>query len=189
MLAVRRVAGPPQMLQAGSIVGELGQELGDRVVRLRGLGPLRFVAVCWRHGVKILDRPVFVKSVDRLEAEHGNKVLPMRQIQGWIRANGGPPAVVVLGMAIAAAVSGPVGIALIAVGAIWFAVWLEPVRKRLIRFLESPDKDSGDEGQGRQQARGDQYIFEHGSFPTVHIHLAPEKEEQTGLSPPNDGPS
>jgi len=58
---VRGVAGPPQMLQAGGVVGELPQELGDRVVRGRGFRSLRFVAVGRRYGVKLLVKLHFVK--------------------------------------------------------------------------------------------------------------------------------
>ena len=64
MFAVLRAAGSPQVFQTGSIVGELRKELGDRVVRVRGLGPTRFVAVGRRHGVKLLDIAAFVKTLD-----------------------------------------------------------------------------------------------------------------------------
>lgn len=43
VLAVGGVASPPQMLQAGRVVGELPQELGDRVVgHLARFGSWRF---------------------------------------------------------------------------------------------------------------------------------------------------
>jgi hypothetical protein len=45
VLAVRRVALSPQVLKAGVVVGELRQELRDRVVRGRRLRAARFVSV------------------------------------------------------------------------------------------------------------------------------------------------
>jgi hypothetical protein len=41
VLAVRRVVGAPQMLQAGGVVGKLPLELGQRVLRGRGLRRFR----------------------------------------------------------------------------------------------------------------------------------------------------
>jgi hypothetical protein len=64
VLPVGREARVPQVLKARCIVGELGQELGDRVVGVRRGGSLRIVAVCGGHGVKILDRSDVVKGVD-----------------------------------------------------------------------------------------------------------------------------
>jgi len=64
MFAIWGMAGPPKVLKACGVIREVPQELGYRVVRGRGLGPTRFVAVGRRHGVKILDRSAFVKSVD-----------------------------------------------------------------------------------------------------------------------------
>ena len=59
---IRRVAGPPQMLQAGVVVGELDQELMDRVLRGRGLRPDRLVAVSRWHVSTVLDKLATVKS-------------------------------------------------------------------------------------------------------------------------------
>lgn len=59
VFAIRRVAGPPQVLKAGGIVGELGEELGHRVV-----GGRRLRAAANRHNphvVKLLDS--LVKSL------------------------------------------------------------------------------------------------------------------------------
>ena|SRR5436853_865989 len=64
MFAVRRVALAPQVLKAGGIVGELREELRNRVVRGRGLRPAWFVAVGRWHVVKLLDKRQDVKSLD-----------------------------------------------------------------------------------------------------------------------------
>src|SRR3712207_3730968 len=55
VFAIGRVAGPPQMLQAGGVVRELGKELRHRVVGGRGLRPLRIVAVGRWYAVNLLD--------------------------------------------------------------------------------------------------------------------------------------
>ena len=59
------------MLQAGGVVGELRKELGNRVVRVRGLRSLRFVAVGRGHGVKLLDTMLFVKPLYRIAPSAG----------------------------------------------------------------------------------------------------------------------
>jgi hypothetical protein len=64
VFAVSGIASPPQILQAGGVIGEVPQELGDRVIRGRGLGSARFVAVARWHVVKLLDRTSFVKQLD-----------------------------------------------------------------------------------------------------------------------------
>src|SRR5581483_7758890 len=49
VFAVRRVTLTPEVGQTGLVVGELGQELAERVERLRRGGALRIVAVRGRH--------------------------------------------------------------------------------------------------------------------------------------------
>src|SRR4051794_18606691 len=63
VFTVWRVAGPPQVVQAGGVVGEVGQELRYRVVGGRRLRPARFVAVGRWHVVKLLDISRFVKRL------------------------------------------------------------------------------------------------------------------------------
>jgi len=70
VLAIGRVPSAPQVLKAGGIVGEVRQELGDRVVGSRGLRSARLVSVGRWHIVKILDRSDVVKSVDTYYAPH-----------------------------------------------------------------------------------------------------------------------
>jgi hypothetical protein len=78
----------------------------------------------------------------------------VRQIKTWTIANGGAPAVFLVGMA-ALAVSRPLAVALMSIGIIWFVLWLEPVRKGLIRFLSHGDGTDG----LVQQGAGVQHIY------------------------------
>jgi hypothetical protein len=50
VLAVRRIAVPPQPVKAGGVVRKLAYELHERVVRIRRLGSLGLVSVHWWHG-------------------------------------------------------------------------------------------------------------------------------------------
>jgi hypothetical protein len=61
VFAVGRMAGAPEVLEAGGVVGEVGQELGDRIVGGRRLRPARFVAVGRWHVVRLLDTSESVK--------------------------------------------------------------------------------------------------------------------------------
>lgn len=63
VLAIGRVPGAPQMLETGVVVGELRQELSDRVVGSRRLRSAGLVSVGRWHGVNLLDTRLFVKSV------------------------------------------------------------------------------------------------------------------------------
>jgi hypothetical protein len=56
------------------------------------------------------------------------------QIKTWAVANGGAPAVIIVGVGLLA-VSLVLGIALMVAGSLWFFVRLEPIRKRLITWL------------------------------------------------------
>jgi hypothetical protein len=61
VLAVRGVAGMPEVLKASGVIRELGEELRDRVVGGRRLRSPRIVAVGRGHVVKLLDIPTIVK--------------------------------------------------------------------------------------------------------------------------------
>ena len=65
VLPVRRVPGAPQVLQAGVVIGEVPQELGDRVVGGRGLDSTGACRLAGGTDVKLLDMPDVVKSVDK----------------------------------------------------------------------------------------------------------------------------
>lgn len=71
VFSVRGIASAPQMLQAGSVVGELGLELGDRVVGGRRLGSTRLVAIGRWHNVKLLDTQSNVKAPDKRQRYQG----------------------------------------------------------------------------------------------------------------------
>jgi hypothetical protein len=95
----------------------------------------------------------------------------MRQIKEWIQANGGPPAVVIVGAG-CLALWVPLGLALIALGVLWFVVWMEPVRKLLIRFLSWPDDGATtpETGPDRNQPAGVHVNVEEGATLIQHIH-------------------
>ena len=67
VFAIGSMASSPQMLQAGGVVGKVGEELGDRVFGGRGLRAAGVVAICRWHSVNILDKTQCVKTVDTLE--------------------------------------------------------------------------------------------------------------------------
>lgn len=74
----------------------------------------------------------------------------MRQIGAWTRANGGAPAVILLGLALLPL--SPLGIAVVAIGIIWFVMRLDPVRKALLRILSAEgDGTPATESGGIQQ--------------------------------------
>src|SRR3954468_1637854 len=66
MLVIGGVTGPPQVFEAGVVVGELGEELMDRVVRGRGPHPDRLMAVGRWHVSTVLDRTVLSGLLDTL---------------------------------------------------------------------------------------------------------------------------
>jgi hypothetical protein len=100
----------------------------------------------------------------------------MRQMGEWIQANGGPPAVVVVGAG-CLALWVPLGLAVIALGVLWFVVWLEPVRKLLIRFLSIPDQGTSSESSSPIQSAGVQVNVEEGGTFIQHVHPAGEPGE------------
>jgi len=95
----------------------------------------------------------------------------MRQIEDWIHAIGGAPAIVVIGLGYLA-VWVPLGICLIVVGTIWFVLWLDPVRRLLMRFLSYPDRRFGSGTELVVVSTEPEAVSDEGSSPGdgTHIH-------------------
>lgn len=87
-----------------------------------------------------------------------------------MRANGGAPALVVIGVGFLVLLP-PLGAVLITLGILWFIVWLDPVRDRLIAFLEYPDEWADEPESTSGVVHGKTHIHaEAGSTVNVHVH-------------------
>lgn len=86
----------------------------------------------------------------------------MRQIKHWTVANGGAPAVVIVGLGLIA-VSPLLGTILVVLGSVWFIVRLDPVRKWLIGLL-------GGDAETSPNTKDDLGGFTIAHAGEVHVH-------------------